>query len=94
MKKNADQPAYPHTIDYKTTGKGYPITTIIGGLTKREKAALMAMQGIISNADTMREITKVVGVRCDADDFYYAIKNVAYAYADAMLEEGERDGKH
>ena len=77
--KNADQPAYPA----RSNGEYMP------GLTKREKAALMAMQGIISNADTMREITKAVGVRCEADEFYYAIKNAAYAYADAMLEEEE-----
>lgn len=46
--KNADQPAYPKLTSSENSG-GH-IHRTVGGLTKREMFAAMAMQGMLANS--------------------------------------------
>jgi|SRR5690625_477394 len=55
--------------------------------TLRDEIAMRAMQGIISNAKTMQEITRHVA----EDKFFRAISRLAYDYADAMLKVRQGD---
>ena len=75
---NADQPAFPCMQDgeYKY------------GLTKRELAAFMAMQGMMSDA----AILKAAYDDGNGDPSGH-ITETAYAIADAMLEELEKANK-
>lgn len=60
------------------------------GMSIRLKIASDKMDAIISNADTMREITReYVRVRTDKQPFEAAIANLALIYADVLMEMEE-----
>jgi len=54
--------------------------------TVRQFFAAHALQGIISNADTMREITRKCEYARKEDEFFEIVAAMAYLYADAMIE--------
>ena len=74
-----DEPAYPTiTIEPVPPGeRGYPKKVLRGGLTKRERFAMVAMQGMVGGIPL-----------CDQDPSLIA--ECAYRQADAMLAEMER----
>tara|TARA_R110000772_G_scaffold145504_1_gene255452 strand:- start:11869 stop:12171 length:303 start_codon:yes stop_codon:yes gene_type:complete len=67
------------------------------GLTKREYFASIAMQGIISNSDTMREITKAFNrfnnEDSDSLEFGKCIGRLSLMYADGLLIEIENSNE-
>ena len=76
----SDQPAFPHT---ETTVKmGTKFNEYHPGLTKREFAAIAAMQGILANERWMERIIENV-----SGTAWPHIKNLAFDMADAMLKE-------
>lgn len=82
--KNADMPAHPtkHNSEHFQHENNY--TT---GLTKRETAAIAAMQGILSDAQTCAAALQTYPDRKHED----VIGAMAVGYADALLkalEEG------
>lgn len=77
-----DDPAFPG-IKYERPGEGHgaSIMTIVGGLTKREYIAAMAMQGIMSSG----AYDQVIGTTCFIPEELAASKSVIYA--DALIAE-------
>ena len=61
------------------------------GMTIRDYAQIEFMASIISNADTMREITKAFNnaPKDKRKDFEVVIADIAGNYADAMLKQRE-----
>jgi len=81
------KPENPSAFPFEETG--YKI--IHKGMTLRDHFAGLTMQAIISNSDTMREITKA-WVRIDASerlDFESSIAKLSFEYSDAMLKQRE-----
>lgn len=78
---NANEPAYPEMkteLEYNySADQNYPNTYSVGGLTKREYAAIAAMHGLLRDryAD-------------DVSKLYIA--KVSVEFADALLAELER----
>ena len=84
--KNSDRAAFP--TQSGMTKDGIELHLLRSdGLTKREYFAAKAMEGVISNPDTLREITRAVGKHSEGDEFFETVKAIAYKYADAMLED-------
>lgn len=74
----------------------FPMTTAQGesfqtGMTLRDYAQIKFMSAIISNADTMREITKTWNNIPSSKriDFEELVAKVGGSYADAMLKQRE-----
>jgi len=61
--------------------------TIQQGWNLRDEFASSVIQGIVSNADTMREITKAYGKSEKVKPFEECIATLSYIYADAMLKQ-------
>ena len=61
------------------------------GMTLRDYAQIKFMSAIISNADTMREITKswTQAPKNNRCDFEEMIAKISGSYADAMLKQRE-----
>lgn len=52
-----------------------------------EKLTVSALNGIISNEETMKEITKIVNENPDKNvDFYSVISNMSIKYAQTTLD--------
>ena len=78
--KNADKPAMGQNVRISPNH-----THIFVGLTKRELAAFMAMQGLLSNSAHLKAVTNIAG---DNRGQLVTLTTVlAFAHADAMLEE-------
>ena len=73
-------------IDVKTTTKH-------SGMSLRDYFAAKAMQSVISNSDTMREITKAWELTHKDNkkgrEFEDCISKLAFYYADSMLKQRE-----
>lgn len=83
-----DQPAFPVIQDVERfeedLGKYVPHLVPMGGLSKRELAAFMAMQGILSNSDLSQNAR---GSGLTPKDCQEAISRMAIKQADALLAE-------
>lgn len=79
--KNSDQPAFPVTDEMISRGYEYSGESVFTGLTKREKIAAMAMQGILANTNTISNVAYTPGGE---------VAKVSVAYADALLAELEK----
>jgi hypothetical protein len=59
------------------------------GMTLRDYFANSALQGILSNADTMRELTKAYERGKKSFSFQECLADLSLSYADAMLKQRE-----
>ena len=57
------------------------------GMTLRDHFAGLAMQAIISNSDTMREITKAYQNGGRSISFESCLADMAFGFSDAMLKQ-------
>lgn len=78
MRRNRDMPAYP---------KANPYVAEPGGLTKREAAAIAAMQGMMANDKS------ISALRDGIEGFCQATSIASVAHADALFDELERTEK-
>jgi len=59
---------------------------------RRDKFAIKAMQAIINNSDTMRQITKHYNdLNLNGDEYFTVVAMLSYSYADAMLKAKKRN---
>lgn len=88
MSKN-NQSAFPYVFENKD------VTIIEHGMTLRDYAQIKFMSAVISNSDTMREITRVWKntEKCNRTEFEDTIAKLGGVYADAMLKEREQQNK-
>ncbi len=87
---NANEPAYPAIktdAAYDGDGRGVPYSNVysVGGLTKREYFAAMAMQGLLA-CDGERCFSAALTLKDSREERAKS----AIAYADALLAELER----
>lgn len=75
---NADEEAFPVSFDEQTAYKS--------GMSKREYFAIMCMQGILSDCDTLREI-KSKDRRFQITNFSEVVAKNAIEFADALLKQ-------
>jgi len=74
----------------------YPVTDgttfVNDGMTLRDHFAGLALNAVISNAQTMQEITKTWNYmsKCTRIDFEEAIAKLSFTYSDAMLKQREQ----
>lgn len=82
--KPSNHSAFPLPLGSETTEGNQ-------GMTLRDYAQIKFMASIISNADTMREITKAWNniPKDKRKEFEIAIADIAGSYADAMLTQRE-----
>ncbi len=59
------------------------------GMDLRDYFANSAMQGIISNADSMRELTRSYERGNKTSSFQECVSDLAFSYANAMLKQRE-----
>ena len=85
--KNADEPAYP--IMEKRKDDGYEYEIFWPGMTIRQRFAMAAMQGILSDANTADTIFMVAKRGNKSQEKLLAA--IAITYADALLKELEAD---
>lgn len=95
--KNADKPAYPTDLETEWVkkedepfpcGENKPLT----GLTKRERFAMAAIQGLLSNSESVRSAMIALdnnGLVGDPDNVQIVVASNAVAFADALLKELE-----
>jgi len=88
-KKPSNPSAFPYVLP-SDEKKGWD-AELVDGMTLRDYAQIKFMSAIISNADTMREITKSwtqvpKNNRCDFEEM---IVKIGGSYADAMLKQRE-----
>lgn len=88
MSKN-NQSAFPYVFDNKD------VMMIEQGMTIRDYAQIKFMSAVISNPDTMREITRVWKntEKCNRAEFEDTIAKLGGVYADAMLKQREQQNK-
>lgn len=88
---NKNQPAFPQVkteIDYdRETLSNYPSTYSVGGLTKLEWYAGLAMQGMQANPELLEAVTKTKLV---LGNYQKLMATKAFEIAQAMLAESER----
>lgn len=78
---NGEMPASPQSGIESMAGDIYDSDNFGGaGFTKREKLAAMAMQAILSSGD----------IKVEDDGSEVAVAKASYAYADALLQEGDK----
>jgi hypothetical protein len=100
---NANEPAYPEIkteAAYDEDGRGvlYANTYSVGGLTKREYFAAVAMQGLCADHKRFDDLTTVIeaihgqqaGSRENTQTLRNIIAKMAVGHADALLAELER----
>ncbi len=90
---NADLPAMPVSdLEYLrglNGGEARELTKMLGGVTKREHFAAMAMQGMLANSELMKTIDKSTK---SGHDLYPTYASLSLLAADALLaalEESE-----
>jgi hypothetical protein len=83
---NGNDGAFPSMTSYrlKAGESEREKTETIGGLTKREYFAAMAMQGLLSNAEAVTEISK-------AD--FGPLQQYAVRFADALIDALNQEAK-
>ena len=59
--------------------------------SERQFYAAHAMEAIISNADTMREITRKCERNGKGEEFFEIVAGLAYLYGDAMIEKDHEE---
>ena len=74
-------PAFPHTVEYRGSDCGGIIPH--GGMTLRDYFAAKAMQAMLTSPEFLVVVTADEAVGGNAKE---RVSNVAFAYADAMLE--------
>ena len=89
MTTRPDDPAFARSNPLFRDGECYGSTNNHGGLTKREYFAAMAMQGLISSADTLRLFEE--RAYHDLLDQANFASRCAVKYADALIEELNRE---
>jgi hypothetical protein len=57
------------------------------GMSLRDHFAGLAMQGILSNSDTMREITRAYEKGNKINSFEECLSNMSFGFSDAMLKQ-------
>ena len=96
MKK--DEPVFPNQVlssDWKEKTEWYDHYQLIGGLTKREYFAGLAMQGMIAGITKFKQHEIVDGPLClDEPDLIIvnrtqSIAEISKTYADALIKELE-----
>jgi hypothetical protein len=88
LKKTKNPMAFPfHTIEFNEISGGREHEKYFG-MTLMDYAQVHFMSAIISNADTMREITKTYNSapKDKRVDFEELIAKISFSYADAMLK--------
>ena len=90
--KNGDKPAYPTEGISDDNGKFLGAQTsnttgVFGGLTKRERFAMAAMQALLSSIPTQKELQG--DARYDGDNFMTVVALNSIEFADALLKQLE-----
>jgi len=85
-KKPSNPSAYPNT----TVNANGVIISKNYGMTLRDHFAGLAMQAIISNSDTMRELTKAYERGKKTDSFESCLADMSFGFSDAMLKQREQ----
>ena len=86
IKITGNEAITPHLLYSETSGNA---NGFVKGMNLRQLFATNAQQAIISNADTMREITnKVSGKRREDQEaaFFKVVSSIAVLHADALIE--------
>lgn len=88
--ENKNKPAFPDTAraSSKMISGEFP-SSLPTGLTKREYASFMAMQGLLSNYDVQVRIC-TVDPRYNGNNFAEVIAINSLEFADALLKELEK----
>ena len=92
MESENKKPSNPSAFPYVDRSESQnTLMAFSDGITLRDYAQIKFMSAIISNADTMREITKswTQAPKNNRCDFEEMIAKIGGSYADAMLKQRE-----